>query len=149
MMTKLYVNDEITLFDGIHQKLMRNSRNRQSWVRPQHPPTRWHLRGGRRSSVEYSTQKKRKKSKKTPIIVSVRNSGDTDLVPIPPGQATPVHKKHPLEKQSQQSWVRSQDPPTQWNLRGGRRSSVEYSTQKKKNPKNPSVISNHQKLRRN
>ncbi len=29
---------------------------------------------------------------------------------------------------SQQSWVRSQHPPTQWNLRGGRRSSVEYST---------------------
>ncbi len=25
----------------------------------------------------------------------------------------------------QQSWVQSQHPPTQWNLRGGRRSSVE------------------------
>ncbi len=35
---------------------------------------------------------------------------------------------------SQQSWVRSQNPPTQWNLRGGRWSSVEYSTWKK-NPK--------------
>jgi hypothetical protein len=29
---------------------------------------------------------------------------------------------------SQQSWVRSQHPPTKWNLRGGRWSSVEYST---------------------
>ncbi len=37
----------------------------------------------------------------------------------------------------QQSWVRSQHPPTQWNLRGGRCSSVEYSTEKKKNQKNP------------
>ncbi len=32
---------------------------------------------------------------------------------------------------SPQSWVRFQHPPTQWNLRGGRWSSVEYSTSKK------------------
>ena len=29
---------------------------------------------------------------------------------------------------SQQFWFRSQHPPTQWNLRGGRWSSVEYNT---------------------
>ncbi len=34
-------------------------------------------------------------------------------------------------------WIRSQHPPTQWNLRGGRWSSVEYSTQNKKIPKIP------------
>jgi hypothetical protein len=39
---------------------------------------------------------------------------------------------------SQQSWVQFQYSPTQWNLRGGRRSSVEYST-KKKNQQNPPV----------
>ncbi len=38
---------------------------------------------------------------------------------------------------SQQSWARSQHPPTQWNLRGGRWSSVENST--KKIPKIPPV----------
>jgi hypothetical protein len=31
-------------------------------------------------------------------------------------------------KPAEQSWVRSQHPPTQWNLRGGKSSSVEYST---------------------
>jgi hypothetical protein len=36
---------------------------------------------------------------------------------------------------SQLSWVRSQLPPTQWNLRGGWWSSVEYRTQKRKNEK--------------
>ncbi len=43
---------------------------------------------------------------------------------------------------SQQYWVRYQHPPTQWNLRGGRWSSVEYSTYKgkKKNPKNHPVM---------
>jgi hypothetical protein len=30
--------------------------------------------------------------------------------------------------QLQRSWVRSQHPSAQWNLRGGRRNSVEYST---------------------
>jgi hypothetical protein len=40
--------------------------------------------------------------------------------------------------QLQRSWVRSQHPSAQWNLRGGRWSSVEYSTKKnkKKYPKN-------------
>jgi hypothetical protein len=33
----------------------------------------------------------------------------------------------PMPK-SQQSWIRSQHPPTQWNLGGGRWSSAEYST---------------------
>ncbi len=37
--------------------------------------------------------------------------------------------------QLQRSWVRSQHPSAQWNLRGGRWSSVEYST-KKNPPKN-------------
>ncbi len=38
--------------------------------------------------------------------------------------------------QLQQSWVRSQHPSAQWNLRGGRWSSVEYSTKtNKKSPK--------------
>jgi hypothetical protein len=46
--------------------------------------------------------------------------------------------KLPMPK-SQQSWVRSQHPSTQRNLRGGRWSSVEYSTQRKKKSKNPSV----------
>jgi hypothetical protein len=35
---------------------------------------------------------------------------------------------------AQQSWVRSQHPPTQWNLRGGRWSSVEYRMWKKRKP---------------
>ena len=35
---------------------------------------------------------------------------------------------------SQQSWVRSQDPPTQRNQRGGRWSSVEKSIEEKKSP---------------
>ncbi len=38
---------------------------------------------------------------------------------------------------SQHSWVRSQHPLTQWNLRGGRWSSVEYSKLKKKIQKPP------------
>jgi len=33
------------------------------------------------------------------------------------------------------SWVQSQHPPTQWNLRGGRWSSVEQRTLKEKIPK--------------
>jgi hypothetical protein len=37
--------------------------------------------------------------------------------------------------QLQQSWVRSQHPSAQWNLRGGRLSSAEYSTKKIKIPK--------------
>ncbi len=36
--------------------------------------------------------------------------------------------------QLQRSWVRSQHPSAQWNLRGGRWCSVEYSTKKLKNP---------------
>jgi hypothetical protein len=40
----------------------------------------------------------------------------------------------PMPK-SQKSWVRSQHPPTQWNLMGSRWSSVEYSTWKKKKSK--------------
>ncbi len=32
-----------------------------TWVRSQHPPTQWNLRGGRWSSVEYSTKRKIKK----------------------------------------------------------------------------------------
>ncbi len=36
--------------------------------------------------------------------------------------------------QLQRSWVRSQHPSAQWNLRGGRRSNVDYGT-KKKSPK--------------
>ncbi len=35
--------------------------------------------------------------------------------------------------QLQRSWVRSQHPSAQWNLRGGRWSSAEYSTKNKKN----------------
>ncbi len=35
--------------------------------------------------------------------------------------------------QLQRSWVRSQHPSAQWNLRGGRWSSVEYSTKEKSN----------------
>ncbi len=35
--------------------------------------------------------------------------------------------------QLQQSWVQSQHPSAQWNLRGGRWSSAEYSTRKKLN----------------
>jgi hypothetical protein len=38
----------------------------------------------------------------------------------------------------QRSWVRSQHPSAQWNLRGGRWSSVEYGT--KKNPTPPKKI---------
>jgi hypothetical protein len=34
---------------------------------------------------------------------------------------------------AQLSWVRSHNPPTQWNLRSGRWSSVEYLIEKKKN----------------
>ncbi len=41
----------------------------------------------------------------------------------------------PMPK-SQQSWVRSQHPPTQWNLRGGRWSSVE-PVHRKKSQKSP------------
>jgi hypothetical protein len=33
---------------------------------------------------------------------------------------------------AQQSWVRSKHPPTQWNLRGGRWISVEYTDKKEK-----------------
>ncbi len=36
----------------------------------------------------------------------------------------------------QRSWVRSQHPSVQWNLRGGRWSSAEYCTEKKIPPKN-------------
>ncbi len=41
--------------------------------------------------------------------------------------------------QLQRSWVRSQHPSAQWNLRGGRWSSAEYCTKKKfkKSPKIP------------
>ncbi len=38
--------------------------------------------------------------------------------------------------QLQRSWVRSQHPSAQWNLRGGRWSSAEYCTNKKKREKN-------------
>jgi hypothetical protein len=38
---------------------------------------------------------------------------------------------------SQQSWVRSQHPPTQWNLRGGRESSIEIQYIEKKSKKIP------------
>jgi hypothetical protein len=38
---------------------------------------------------------------------------------------------------SKHSWVRSQHPQTQWNLRGGRRSSVKIMYIIRKNPKNP------------
>ncbi len=38
--------------------------------------------------------------------------------------------------QLQRSWLRSQHPSAQWNLRGGRWSSVKYSTNNK-NEKNP------------
>ncbi len=34
----------------------------RSWVRSQHPPAQWNLRGGRWSSAEYCTNKKRKKN---------------------------------------------------------------------------------------
>jgi hypothetical protein len=40
----------------------------------------------------------------------------------------------------QRSWVRSQHPSAQWNLRGGRRSSAEYCTNKKKKKKSPQKI---------
>ncbi len=40
--------------------------------------------------------------------------------------------------QLQRSWVRSQHPSAQWNLRGGRWSSAEYCTNKKK--KSPQKI---------
>jgi hypothetical protein len=38
---------------------------------------------------------------------------------------------------AKQSWVGSQHPPTQWNMRGGRWSSVECSTSKQKSNKSP------------
>ncbi len=37
--------------------------------------------------------------------------------------------------QLQRSWVRSQHPSAQWNLRGSRWNSAEYCTNKKKSPK--------------
>ena len=44
-----------------------------------------------------------------------------------------------IKLKSQWSWVLSQHPPTQWNLRGGRWSSVKQSTFKIQ--KNPPVLS--------
>ncbi len=42
-----------------------------------------------------------------------------------------VRASHCQRTQSQQSWVRSQHPPTRYYLRGGRWSSIEWSTWKK------------------
>ncbi len=47
---------------------------------------------------------------------------------------------------SQQSWVRSQHPPTQWNLRGAADEAVlntVHRKKKKENPKNPPVKSSY------
>ncbi len=43
---------------------------------------------------------------------------------------------------SQQSWVRSQNPPTQWNLRGCRWSVVEKPIRKEKNPNKSPPLKN-------
>jgi hypothetical protein len=49
--------------------------------------------------------------------------------------------------QLQRSWVRSQHPSAQWNLRGGRWSSVENSTKKIKNL--PQKIKKHPPPKKN
>ncbi len=50
-----------------------------------------------------------------------------------------ILRKRCLIVVSEDAGVRFQHPVTQWNLRGGRWSSVENSTKKEKNPKNPTV----------
>ncbi len=48
----------------------------RSWVRSQHPSAQWNLRGGRWSSVEYSTKKK---LKNPPKYIKQKNKKETDL----------------------------------------------------------------------
>ncbi len=48
-------------------------------------------------------------------------------------KAFDCHGMHQLQR----SWVRSQHPSAQWNLRGGRWSSVDYTVVRKKNKKSP------------